>query len=587
MMKSFGSISFKRKTLVALLIPMVPLLILIDSFAVYTIRQQNDRLCENAESALSYHQNALEADAQNVSTYLSNLLSIDPDFQQLCYHRSYSDAHFSSYNLVQKFKLQLEGNPSLGALFILTPENNLFRGAYNVENYPLETKEEILAFLKECAALDENYSANGWVLREMCGQAFLFRFFGRNGTHTYCVAMLDLNRAIAAQTADIHADSSDAFAFFCASVNEEKSLPLSNRSQFEETGIVLHAQEDDYWISGDTQKYLIVQKPMNGLGISIGYATPYFGLLSGMDSVQITLLLLCCVLIGLIPVFFVLLQKSLFDPMQEMIRTIEKLGDGDLYVKMDAPFSIREFERVRIAFNHMVERIRQLKITSYEKELEAKHAKLQYLQLQIRPHFYLNCLKSLYALAEAKQYRSIQNTILALSGYLRFVFRDNMKRIPLSQELRSIRDYMQLQMLCNANPPCCKMDIDADLEDFLIPPLSLVTFVENSVQHGTTLEHALVIRIRVSLISGKGRDYVSLLISNNGPAFPDFILKEAADPEPQIYRSQHVEINNIRYRLQLLYGETAALSLYNSAGFPCAELFLPRNDSNIKEEDST
>ena len=89
------------------------------------------------------------------------------------------------------------------------------------------------------------------------------------------------------------------------------------------------------------------------------------------------------------------------------------------------------------------------------------------------------------------------------------------------------------------------------------------------------------------MISGKGRDYVSLLISNNGPAFPDFILKEAADPEPQIYRSQHVGINNIRYRLQLLYGETAALSLYNSAGFPCAELFLPRNDSNIKEEDST
>lgn len=50
-----------------------------------------------------------------------------------------------------------------------------------------------------------------------------------------------------------------------------------------------------------------------------------------------------------------------------MIRTIEKLGDGDLYVKMDAPFSIREFERVRIAFNHMVERIRQLKITSMKR----------------------------------------------------------------------------------------------------------------------------------------------------------------------------------------------------------------------------
>ena len=79
-MKSPGPTSFKRKALAALLILVVPLLIFIGSFAVYTIRQKNDRLCENAENALTYHKNALEADAQNISTYLSNLLSMDPDF---------------------------------------------------------------------------------------------------------------------------------------------------------------------------------------------------------------------------------------------------------------------------------------------------------------------------------------------------------------------------------------------------------------------------------------------------------------------------------------------------------------------------
>ena len=58
-MKSFGPISFKWKALATLLILVVPLLIFICSFAVYTIRQQNDQLCENAENALFYHQNAL------------------------------------------------------------------------------------------------------------------------------------------------------------------------------------------------------------------------------------------------------------------------------------------------------------------------------------------------------------------------------------------------------------------------------------------------------------------------------------------------------------------------------------------------
>ena len=400
-----------------------------------------------------------------------------------------------------------------------------------------------------------------------------------------CVAMMDLNRAIVPQKIRSNPTASGAFAFFLASDAEDGALPLSSITRFEGTGIVLRPQKTGYYISGGTQKYLIVQEPIENMGISIGYATPYLGLFSGMDGVQITLLLLSCALIGLIPVCYLLLQKSLFAPLQEMTGTIEKLGDGDLYAKMEAPFSIQEFESVRISFNNMVERIRQLKISSYEKELEAKHAKLQYLQLQIRPHFYLNCLKNLYALAEARKYGSIQSAILALSGYLRFIFRDSMKRIPLSQELRSIRDYMQLQTLCDANPPQCRMDIDASLDDFLIPPLSLVTFVENSVQHGTTLDHPLIINIRVSLIKSKTGDYVSLLVSNNGPAFPDSIIKEAAEPEPQIYRSQHVGIINIRYRLQLLYGEAAALSLYNSAGSPCAELFLPQNESNIKEED--
>lgn len=157
--------SFKRKAIVVLLILVLPLLIFIGSFAAYTIQRQNDQLSESAGNTLSYYQNAFESDAQNISSYLANLLSIDYDFQQLCYRRSYLDAHLSSYDLVQKFKLQLEGNPSLGALFILTPENNLFRGAYNVEDYSMEVKADILKFLKECAVQDDNCSAKGWTLR--------------------------------------------------------------------------------------------------------------------------------------------------------------------------------------------------------------------------------------------------------------------------------------------------------------------------------------------------------------------------------------------------------------------------------------
>lgn len=81
--------SFKRKAIVVLLILVLPLLIFIGSFAAYTIQRQNDQLSESAGNTLSYYQNAFESDAQNISSYLANLLSIDYDFQQLCYRRSY------------------------------------------------------------------------------------------------------------------------------------------------------------------------------------------------------------------------------------------------------------------------------------------------------------------------------------------------------------------------------------------------------------------------------------------------------------------------------------------------------------------
>lgn len=573
----------KQKALITLLILVLPLAVFAACFGTYTIYRQNEQLSAGARNTLRFYKNAFLADAESASSYLANLLSIDYDFQQLCYSRSALDAHLESYALTQKFKLQIESNPSLGALFIITEENRLYRAAYNVDGYTLQEKDDMLAFLKEAAASDEFYPTRGWIPKTIGKKSFLFRFFGRRGFQTYCVAMLDLSRITAPPKSE--EIDTDAFAFFTLDGAEDAAQPLSHAEALAALHIEPENSAAPYYISGRPQQYLIVREALPELGISLGYASPYHGVFSGMDGVQLTLLLLCVILILLIPVCYSLLQRSLFSPLHDMAETIERIGEGDLYAEMEKPYSIQEFESVRLSFNTMVQRIRALKISSYEKELDAKQAKLQYLQLQIRPHFYLNCLKNIYALAEARNYATIQQAILSLSGYLRYIFRDSMKRIPLSEELHSILDYMQLQRLCAASPPQCDLEIDADLEDFRIPPLSLVTFVENSVQHGTTLDHPLHVTVRAAHVKSPGGDYVSLLVINDGPPFSDALLREAAEPAPQIYRSRNVGITNIRYRLRLLYGDAAALTLYNAGGRPCAEVFLPVDDP-VSEEDT-
>ena len=64
----------------------------------------------------------------------------------------------------------------------------------------------------------------------------------------------------------------------------------------------------------------------------------------------------------------------------------------------------------------MMDEIKSLKLAAYEQRLESERAELQFLQIQIRPHFYLNCLKNLFSMLEAKRYENMRTLILTLSG---------------------------------------------------------------------------------------------------------------------------------------------------------------------------
>ena len=72
----------------------------------------------------------------------------------------------------------------------------------------------------------------------------------------------------------------------------------------------------------------------------------------------------------------------------------------------------------------MLDTISQQKINSYEQELEIQRTQMQCLQLQIRPHFFLNCLSKIYSLAGEKQFSPIQELSLDLSAYFRNIFKD-------------------------------------------------------------------------------------------------------------------------------------------------------------------
>ena len=115
------------------------------------------------------------------------------------------------------------------------------------------------------------------------------------------------------------------------------------------------------------------------------------------------------------------MKQEIFAPMTALVSTMDRIGRGELSVRSSVDYRNAEFTQVNETFNRMIDQITQLKIDGYEKELEARRNEMTALKLQIRPHFVLNCLKSVYAMVQTGSREDAQYLILLLSRYLRYI----------------------------------------------------------------------------------------------------------------------------------------------------------------------
>ena len=153
------------------------------------------------------------------------------------------------------------------------------------------------------------------------------------------------------------------------------------------------------------------------------------------------------------------------------------------------------------------------------------------------------------------------------------MFRDQMEMVPLEQELRHIRNYIEIQRLVSAYPPECRIEVPVELKRFMIPPLSLSTFVENSCKHRGSGQTEITVR---ALILGEGKErFADLMVQDNGDGFSEEVLREINAEDDKIYTESHVGLRNIRHRFRLIYGDKVVFAFYNTAGGPVSEIIVP------------
>jgi hypothetical protein len=195
-----------------------------------------------------------------------------------------------------------------------------------------------------------------------------------------------------------------------------------------------------------------------------------------------------------------------------------------------------------------------------EQMLEQKsQAELNLLKSQVQPHFLFNTLNNIYYEA----YREAPRTALLigrLSDIMRyFVDESPREKVLLTTEIKFLENYIALEEIRIRHGVIVRFDKSCE-DDLSIPPMLLMTFVENLFKHGID-RGAEGNKISLSLIQQDG----SLL----------FTTENAIPRNPPATSKPGIGLRNLEKRLTLLYGDRFTLSTVRTETHYQAFLKIP------------
>ena len=316
--------------------------------------------------------------------------------------------------------------------------------------------------------------------------------------------------------------------------------------------------------SGDGQSFLRLCQESKRTRLVITAYISENVIFEGLQKTSIVLTSLILVIVMLIIFAMLILKRILFNPLFELYENMKKIKEGDLSVRMRPDIWQHEFDIVYHAFNDMMDEVSRLRIDVYEQQIKYQKMWLQYLQVQIQPHFFLNTLNLIYSMSRLEQNDMIQRLSLYLVKYFRYLFREPLSYVTIDTELKHVKNYLEIQKMRFPGKFEYHIQISDTEKNAIIPPLVLQTFVENCIKHaGYTNKLG-----RISVIAQSHGTNVEITISDNGKGFSVEMLKLLNDENKTISRDKiyHIGIDNARLRLKLFFDNNYYNLFYNSQG---------------------
>ena len=183
--------------------------------------------------------------------------------------------------------------------------------------------------------------------------------------------------------------------------------------------------------------------------------------------------------------------------------------------------------------------------TKTDKILHEHKFELELLKTQINPHFFFNTLNNIYSLVYKKSDEA-PAALMKLSDIMRYMlYESKAEKVSLEIELGHLESFIELQKLRFIDPGFIDYRVTGDISNHFIPPMLLISFVENAFKHGKKKVPNPGVTIRLNADESKMVFSVVNYIQENS--------------ETEHPGENGIGLQNTRRRLELIYPETHQL----------------------------
>lgn len=453
---------------------------------------------------------------------------------------------------------------SVNSLFAWFPSNDTFIVSERTANrYEIPLSTYIRDALRTDPAFLEETVRQGkeWTMRRYDGRWYAVKLYDQGGCYLGAWASLD---HLTEPLSELRSQGS--LIFF---MDPEGNVLYSGEDPI---ALPDGTIEDNQRITLNGISYLATSVALDYSDARLCVLTPVSSLISSLKYGLVLTVIVLAAGAALMAGVFHEVRNFITRPLQLLRETAGAISGGQTEQRIDTTdVHARELLEICTSFNRMIDSIEHLRIDVYEEQLSRKDIEMHYLQSQVSPHFFINCLNLIGFLADGTPEHSavVQQLISELAIHLRYTLTKR-GQVPLMEEIALEQNYIRMNEIRFPGCLSVKMEIDKDAEDASVFPLILLMFTENTFKHNLVMGEPLSLIIRAKRTGGDGNHRVELTHIDSGDGFDEDILQEyrqyAAGQDPAAGSGGRIGLYNVIRRITLYYGESATMTLSNEPG---------------------